>query len=79
MANPASANRRSRLILALLIRFRCYVILRAEISPVIPARAGIRQPGVPWVLNPLKPGPDSREKYIGQARIPRISLPGNWE
>jgi hypothetical protein len=50
-ANTASTNTRTCLILALLLRFRRFVILRAEISPVIPARGGIQQLGNPWVLN----------------------------
>ena len=45
-ANTASTNTRTCLILALLLRFRRFVILRAEISPVIPARGGIQQLGI---------------------------------
>src|SRR2546427_326395 len=43
-ANVASTNTRSRLILALLNRFRQFIILRAAIAAVFRAQAGIQRP-----------------------------------
>src|SRR5712691_3223775 len=55
-ANAASTTTRSCLILALPIRFRQSVILRAAIAAVIPAQAGIQRPEVPGSPTKTKPG-----------------------
>src|SRR5204862_6725577 len=46
-ASVAKTNTRSCLILALLTRFRRFIILRAVVTTVIPERAGIQRPEAP--------------------------------